>query len=87
MKISVSSEYALPAIAYDEQYPPKTFEQFMDQILTLPLEFGAFDQTAALLKEITAALHAKHKNINSRSEWILCLNEKKDQYPKQQLSL
>ncbi len=86
LKISVSSEYALPAIAYDEQYPPKTFEQFMDQILTLPLEFGAFDQTAALLKEITAALHAKHKNINSRSEWILCLNEKKDQYPKQQLS-
>lgn len=89
LKISVSSEYALPAIAYDEHYPPKTFEQFMEQILEskIHLKRIPFEQACWLLKEIKTNVLAKHKNINSRSEWLLCLNEKKDQYPEQQVSL
>lgn len=85
--ISLCSEYALPASAYTDAYPSISFEYFMNRILSFDSSYAGFSETKELLKEIKQELISKKKNINSRSEWILCLFDRKDSHLKEWLSM
>lgn len=87
IQTSMYDDYVLPAIAYTEQYPPVSFEMFMDLILSFISEDPEFLETQTVLKEIKEELKEAHRNSNSRSEWILLLYKRKGYMNDQILAL
>lgn len=83
LKISMYDAYALPITEYTTEYPQVPFATFMEHILSFESENALFTETKSILKEIGQQLSHHHKNKNSRSEWLLCLLNKKREYSKQ----
>ena len=99
IQVSMYGEYALPAGEYTDTYPFRSFECFMEHILSFDFSLFASEQSAAsltkmelaeakrLLTQIKEELVQTKRNVNSRSEWLLCLLSRQEAHTMRILSL
>lgn len=78
IKTSMIPESALPALCYDEDYPPFRFSDFMKLILSFQDSYPVFAKAKSILQKIEDRLQNEHKNVESRSEWLLQLLDEKE---------
>ncbi len=78
IKTSMIPESALPALCYDEDYPPFRFSDFMKLILSFQDSYPVFAKAKNILQKIEDRLQNEHKNVESRSEWLLQLLDEKE---------
>ena len=98
IQVSMYGEYALPAGEYTDTYPFRSFECFMEHILSFDFSLFASEQAAAsltktelaeakrLLTQIKEELVQTKRNVNSRSEWLLCLLSRQEAHTMRILS-
>lgn len=98
IQVSMYGEYALPAGEYTDTYPFRSFECFMEHILSFDFSLFASEQADAsltkmelaeakcLLTQIKEELVQPKRNVNSRSEWLLCLLSRQEAHTMRILS-